>query len=285
MTKIPLALAIALTTVPGCVTDDTDTSSPRSGESCLPGGGVGLIGLDGVDLGGTPRIEGPYAGVFSNGHVDIFGTADLYGSAGSASSVSVSGSAYVEGEVVEDAAEITVPDPTPWLEAAKLDNDNDLVPCIKKGKGCTSPLSGYDFALNSKSEVVLPAGTYYFESLQINGQAKLGTAGDVTIYLNGPATINGGSATDPGTDALTIVSASSDLIKVNGGSESKMHIYAPFAEVRFSGTSGFVGTALGKTLTATGTTDISVSDSLEDLWGMGCEPPEEDPPGLPEIPD
>jgi hypothetical protein len=283
--------------VGGCASPSLDGAEDfRAGDSCVPGGGAGLIGLSRVDIGGTPHIAGAYPSVFSNLLVEVVGTADIDGAARSGGSVEVSGTPTIAGGIVENAPQITVPDPRAAVAAARSNNDNDRMPCVPRGNDCDSPLVGFDLELNGQDELILPAGIYYFESISINGQASLGTDGDVTIYLDGRATFNGGSATDPGNDTLILVAASTDVITLNGGAEATMHIFAPFAEVKFSGTQGFSGTAIADILSIHGTADLNVSDELDGLWDLGCESEGEsgetgsttggdDLPDLPDQPD
>lgn len=56
-----------------------------------------------------------------------------------------------------------------------------------------------------------------------------------------------------------------------------MHVYAPFATVRFAGTQGFVGSALGKDLVVSGTADLIVTKDLAITTGYVTCDPETDP--------
>lgn len=263
------ALILVALLAPACdEAGEPNDSDFRAG--CFPAGGAGLIGLDSIAVGGTAGINGA-AGVFSNKLVKAWGTADVDTDAISGGTVEVSGGASISGTITQGAITVTVPDPTGLVAAAATANDNAKIPCVKQGNSCKSPVSGGVLTLNSTTTLVLTAGNYYFKGIAINGQAKLGTKGAVTIYLDGGATFNGGSATNVDTDSLTIISSSSAPLKLNGAAQATMNIYAPFADVTFSGTMGFFGTALGKTITTVGTTDLSLSGSLDDLWDIGCE--------------
>lgn len=258
-------------------------------------GGAGLIGLESVDVAGTPLVEGAFPSVFSNGPVDLAGNFTIRGDAISGGQVSISGGNTPDGRIIEYADPITVNDPTDEVMAARNDNDNNRIPCVKQGKKCKSPVKNGALTLNSTSELTLPTGVYYFESVSINGQAKLNVDGSVVIYLDGGATFNGGAATNPSSDSLTIISSSDELLKLNGGGSTVTRIFAPHAPVRFTGTQGFSGAALGKTLTLTGTADLNVTeDLLSSLLSGACEVEETpsggddgggEPPDLPEQPD
>jgi hypothetical protein len=239
--------------------------------------GVGLVGLELVEIAGTPTIGGQYGGVFSNELVTLAGSFDLEGSAVSGGRVAISGGNLPGGGIIEGAEKVDRPDTTADVVAARTDNDNARIPCIGSGNKCTSPVVNGALSLNAKQQITLTTGSYYFTSISINGQAQLNVDGDVVIYLDGPATFNGGSATNPDEDSLAIISASTEEIKLNGGAESAMHILAPFATVRFAGTQGFHGTALANILRINGTADINVSDSVA-FVGSSCDDEPADAP-------
>jgi hypothetical protein len=247
----------------GCDAESPDEASFR----CRGGGISGLVGLDRVDISGTPSVTGVAASVFSNVAVSLAGNYDLEGDAVSGGLVGVSGNRRPGGSVIEYAATIQVDDPTAAVLAAKTHNDNAKIPCLQKGNNCVSPLTGATLSLSSQQSLTLKSGTYYLEGISINGQARLNVNGAVVIYLAGGATFNGGSATNPSSDSLTVISSSPGDIKLNGGGTTDMHIFAPKAAVRFAGTQGFRGTALGKTLHISGTADLDVTSSIAVIDG------------------
>jgi hypothetical protein len=245
----------------GCDSDTGDVED--GGFRCVAGVPSGLVGLDLVDMSGTPTVSGEAASVFSNVLVSLAGSYDLEGSAISGGAVTISGNQKPGGDIVENATKVSVADPTADVVAAKTKNDNAKIPCVASGNKCLSPVSSFKLSLASKQSLTLAAGSYYFESISISGQAKLNVSGDVVIYLAGGATFNGGSATNPSSDSLVVISSSTSEIKLNGGGTTDMHIFAPNATVRFAGTQGFKGTALGKELRISGTADLEVSERLD----------------------
>lgn len=273
------ALALTALLATGC---DGDGGDEFDGESfrCLAGVPSGLIGLDLVDMSGTPTVEGDAPSVFSNTLVTLAGSYDLEGSAISGGNVTISGNKQPGGGIIKNAAKISVVDPSADVVAAKTHNDNAKIPCIGAGNKCTSPVSAYKLTLASKQSLTLKAGTYYLESISMSGQARLNVSGAVVIYLAGGATFNGGSATNPNSDSLVIISSSASEIKLNGGGTTDMHIFAPNATVRFAGTQGFKGTALGKELRISGTADLEVSgpvDIIDAYTSCGSDPVDADP--------
>ena len=270
------ALVAIATALAGCAEEvETESLAFR----CAGGSPAGLVGLDLVDISGTPSITGAVPNVFSNELVTLSGAVDLEGSAISGGEVTISGNAQPGGDVIEYATPIAVADPTADVAAAKLANDNASIPCVAKGNKCTSVVSNDKLTLSSQQKLTLETGTYYFEGITISGQAKLDIDGAVVIYLAGGASFNGGSATNPSSDSLTVISSSTSDIKLTGGGSTNMHVFAPFSTVRFSGTQGFRGSALGKELRISGTADLEVTADLALTHGyVTCEPePEPEP--------
>ena len=257
--KLHAALLGAVLLAGGCdgAADAPAESRWRDGSTCGGNAGLpGIIALSDFKASGTPLVEGPAASVFANGDIVVSGTADLYGDVTSASSITLNGTPTITGSVRDGAQSITIASPDAEVAAAASDNDNGSIPCIVRRGKCNRHVSGSALSLTSTDTLTLPSGTYYFTSISINGKAQLQTSGNVVIYLDGPATINGGSTTDPVHDTITIISASDEVIKINGGAEATMHIFAPAAEINFSGTSGFAGSVVGNEVTLSGTTDV-----------------------------
>lgn len=268
MPKLLTAVSLA-SLVAGCTAQQAPDDA-RVEFRCGYVGQAGLIGLDQVVIAGNPAITGDAASVFSNHHVSLAGSFEIEGDVISGGTVSIDGSNLPDGRIVENATRIDAPDPTEDVRAAELDNDNDRIPCVEQGNKCVSPVSDGALELNSTESVTLPTGEYYFTSIRINGQAQLHIDGEVVIYLAGEATLNGGSSTNPSSDSLTIVSSSDADIELNGNADSQMAIYAPFAAVRFSGTQGFHGTALGRELHISGTADLAPSGELTAIDTGSC---------------
>ncbi len=258
-------------------------TSIASFEDCAAPITSGFVGLDLVDISGNATITGDFGSVFSNTLVQLAGSYELDGDAISGGTVELSGNQQPKGAIIQGADLITASDPAPAVAAAKITNDNASIPCVQGKKKCTSPVEDYIFSLNNNS-LTLTSGVYYFEGVTINGNAQLNVDGNVVIYLDGPATFNGGAATNPDGDSLTIISSSTEEIKFNGGGSTATHVLAPFATVRFSGTQGFIGSALARELRISGTADLTGSADLVAQSADGCD--EGDDTGLPGfIPD
>lgn len=254
-------------------------------------GGAGLVGLDSVDVSGTPIVTGEFPSVYSNGPITLSGNFTVDGDVVSGDQVWINGGNVPVGSIIENANPISVPDPTSAVEAASAENDNDDIPCVKRGNKCKSPVKQGKLVLKSQDVLTLSSGTYYFpKGIDISGQAQLDVDGTVFAYVeDGVVTLNGGSATNPALNSLSVISSSADDVKLNGGGSTKTRIYAPFATVRFSGTHGFNGSAVGRELVISGTADLNVTDdelsSLATTLECENEGDSGEPPELPELPD
>ena len=229
---------------------------------CLKGGGVGLIGLDAASVAGNPSITGAYPSVFSNKTVSLAGSYSIAGKAISGGTVSNSGNSMPVGGIVENAGTVSFKDPAAEVANAANANDNAKIPCVGSGNKCKSPVSNGVLSLSGQSSLTLPAGSYYLTGISMSGQTKLNVSGAVTIYLAGGATFNGGSAANPASDSLTIVSSSAQEVKINGGGTTAMNIFAPKATVRFAGSNGFRGSAIGKELHISGNASLEITQDL-----------------------
>ncbi len=244
-------------------------TSIASFSDCHPSYSAGIVGLDLVDMSGTPAVTGAFPSVFSNHSVELAGNYDLDGDAVSGGSVEISGNKLPGGDVIEDATQITVPDPSGAVAAAAQTNDNSKVPTVTVGKKQKSPLTGTALSLSSQQAITLTTGSYYFTSVDVSGQAQINVNGIVTIYLAGGAKFNGGSATNSSQDSLTIISSASDELQFNGGGSTTTHVFAPNATVRFSGTQDFKGSVVGKEVRISGTAELEVpTDVLSAQTGV-----------------
>ena len=286
--RLSLALVFAVVGAPAC------DSGPESGnelefvERCAPGGGAGIIGLNEVTITGTADILGPNADVFGNAKVTMAGNVVVEGDVLSAGAVETNGGSFtLDGDIFEGVPILEYEPPYDEAAAAETDNNNSAIP----NKLITS---GGELKMSGKSELTLPGGVYYFEQgMSMSGQAELTLTGDAKFYVNGPVSISGTTRINGPDYNLEIISISEDDVRISGTSESTMHIIAPLADLRLSGTSDFHGTALGYDVTLTGTNLFnSAGDAIG--YGGGCDGggggdggggSGDDPPDLPPLPD
>jgi len=127
-------------------------------------------------------------------------------------------------------------------------------PPYSDGAGITG--GSYD-ASNGKLEgtgsdsITLANGTYCFKSVRLNGGSTLTIYGPVNIYVTGDSDFIGGGVINTTSlpENFKIFSSFSSAIlgiKVSGGSQAYMVIYAPDSKVLFLGGGDFYGSAVGR---------------------------------------
>jgi hypothetical protein len=251
-----------------CAPGDAAGPSPDLQFRCA-GGGVGLVGLVSVSVSGKPSVSGVFGSVFANDKVTLAGNFEIEGDVVSGGKIEISGKRRPGGQLIENSFFVDAPVVDAVVAAARKVNDNDEVPCADGWGGwghhhhkCESPIDDNELKLDGTDELSLPGGTYYLEKLTINGKSELNIAGDVVIYLDGPATFNGASSINPTDGSLTLISAAKNAIKLNGSGDSSLRIVAPRADVRFSGTHEFRGAVLARTVRVNGTADLELTHAV-----------------------
>lgn len=197
---------------------------------------------------------GQESGVCSNGDLNAQGTPNIYGSLHDGrdygDTMTISGSPTITGATTELPEEI--PMPTASSAAARTSNNNASIPRTSRGR---SAVSGTSFSITSTDTLTLSAGTYYFTSFSINGQATLRTSGVVNIYVAGDVTINGGGIVNLNTAPanLNIYVDGVRQVRVNGNSAFYGTIVAPDSTVTVNGTADYFGMLIADTANLTGT--------------------------------
>ena len=214
-----------------------------------------LLALEDLDLSGNPTIIGPQARLAANGTMTVSGSADIEADLFVRGDLVVNGNPRIDGDVESFTHELQVADIAD-IDVLRLNNDNGAIPCIVKNGSCARTLDGSELVLTSKETLTLPSGSYFFSSIQISGQAALNTIGNVWVFTDGPASFNGGTASNQQWDTLTLVSDGTETITVNGAAEAAMHIQAPRATVKLAGTSGFLGSIVAEQIVLSGTTEL-----------------------------
>lgn len=214
-----------------------------------------LLALGDLDLSGNPKISGAQARLAANGRITVSGSADIEADIFVGGDMVVNGNPRIDGDIESFTHELRVADYAD-VDVLRLSNDNDTIPCIIKNGSCSRVLEGSELVLTSKEILTLTTGSYFFSSIQISGQATLNTVGNVWLFTDGPASFNGGAASNQQWDTLTLVSNAAETITVNGAAEAAMHIQAPRATVKLAGTSGFLGSVVAEQIVLSGTTDL-----------------------------
>lgn len=236
---------------------------------CAPTTIPGIGGLDTVTVNGSATLHGRDGAfdVFSNGPVQIAGSAEVDGGVYSASAqVELFDGGSILGEITGNS--VAVPDWIPDDEVYYIwyYRENSYTGWTDYGRDPTTS-NNYRFSLYGGDSIEME-GLYYFTSLSLTGGATLELSGDTFIVVDGPMTVSGGSRiiTDDASQVL-FIGTDNDDIEISGGSDVTARMYAPYAPVMVSGTgTRFSGGLVGGTLQLSGSSDLEVTEDALHIW-------------------
>jgi hypothetical protein len=174
----------------------------------------------------------------TNGPITLSGQAYVNGNANPGPNYPFSGTPPVSGSYATLSAPITV---SPVVIPPGPYNNNNIV--IVNNKGEETPYNGgSSLSYNGSDPLKIPGGTYYFDSINITGNAQVIVTGPSIIYVGGNVLISGKGV-------------------INGtanNSPANLGIYATGNDINLSGQSAYYGTvyAPNATVTLTGQTDL-----------------------------
>lgn len=226
-----------------------DTTVVRRPATALVGSGrcAGIWGLEGVTTNGgiitdsyDPAV-GPYGpgNIRPNGDIcsckdiTVHGSSSIRGDAmyGEGYEFDPSGGSYEVLGLIDDQVCKPMPDLSVDFEAAEADNDNELIEVSGHGP---NPFHGPgNLVLAGHRHVTLPGGTFYFNSVRIEGQAFIEVTGPTKLYINGDAILTGGG-----------------LVNTTGLAEN-LYVYVEGPDVVLSGDSQFIGALIAPTASIT----------------------------------
>ncbi len=271
--------AVALLLVPACDAEVEPTSTSEF--RCASANGAAIIGLEKVTISGTADLGGSSTtDVFSNERIDLSGALYLNGDAvvAAGGEIGTSGNALtIVGTTRTDGSRLTVAPAYAAATAASQTNGNDSLSIVKGNKN-VSPVVDGELKLSGQSELTVPAGDYYFDKgISISGQATVILEGPVRFYVNGPVSISGITETNDGSaHMLELISVAEDGVSLSGTSEAQLHVSAPLADVKLSGTTDFAGTVLGNVVTISGTATVDARGDASNYGADSCEEPGDD---------
>ncbi|MCH7753919.1 hypothetical protein IH970_02175 [candidate division KSB1 bacterium] len=238
------------------------------------------FGGQAVDAGGSTATDsfdssvGPYdpATANSNGDVGSNGTITIGGTVNGDAILGPDGILIGAENVTGDTQVLGASVPMPELDSAAAAAQNDNA----------SLSEGYDpetgaFQLSGGNRVVeFAAGTYYFTSFQITGNAGINVTGEVIIYIVGPTLVAGTSNTtgDPRNMVFAIDfentrfygdNQATDFVKFMGSSEFNGVVYAPKSYVQVGGSAEYKGALAAKEMFINGTGDFHFDESVQDF--------------------
>jgi hypothetical protein len=232
-------------------------------ENVTTNGGIITDSYDSTVGGYGPGNVNPNGDVCSCKDIVMHGSSSIRGDAmyGDGYAFLPSGHSYEVLGLIDDHA-CDYPYPTIDFAAAAASNDNANIPLTSDGK---DPFKGkpYDLTLNGNDSLTLPPGTYYLDSVTINGSAYLEVTGATTIYVNGDAKFNGGGLVNSSQVAsnLTVYAAGPDVL-LSGNAVFYGALVAPEADVKVAGNFEGYGTIMGWLLTINGDVEFHVDEQL-----------------------
>lgn len=212
-----------------------------------------VLALNGITMSGQAKTDsynssvGPYASqtptqegsIATNGSITLGSSTYVNGDANPGASYPFSGVPPVSGSYGTLQAPFTVePIPSSVLTAAMASTNYDNITHDPKKE----PVTGTSLNVSSDSYVTFGAGTYYFTSINIAGQATVNPSGTVIIYVDGGnINISGQGVINTGAPSNLQIYSTGSSINVSGQAALAAAIYAPSASVTLTGQEQFYG--------------------------------------------
>jgi hypothetical protein len=221
----------------------------------------GNITLDSYNSSIAPYSAGwsPDKGhVVSNGDIELIGSVEVRGDVRPGPGETATGGT-VTGVRTPLPSELDIVPVTSNPYGPSL-NDNANIPAAYR--------PGSDFAFGGTS-LTIPAGTYYFRNFDVNGNAFVNVSGDVTIYVTGNMTIQGGTGVHR-PQQLRFRGIGPGTFDLQGNQDFYAVIEAPTKTVIMGGTKDFFGSVVGNSVQLHGTPKIHYDESLTAVGGGGA---------------
>jgi Tfp pilus assembly protein PilV len=230
-----------------------------------------LWGINSVDLGGTMEIDsydpdlGPWnaatnsgdlGAIGSNGTVDVGGTAEVHGDMayGPSATYSITGGASVSGDIIHLAAPRFFP-PIPAFSVGAAN--------VSVNPGNSASISPGDFGdITVKGTLTFGPGTYYIDELQVTSQGQIVISDKTTLFVKTSLQMEGQGVANTSWDPtkLTINYAGTTQVKMTGGSQAYVEVYAPYAELQLNGNMDFFGSFIALDVSITGGPKVHFSE-------------------------
>ena len=177
--------------------------------------------------------------IATNGAISLSGNAYINGNANPGADHPFSGMPPVSGSYGTLQAPIVVDsNPNSIMNDAKLTNSNSNIQ--KSSPTDPSPLNGYNLSITNS--ITLPAGTYYFTSINVSGTAQINIAGSVKIYVDGGnVSMTGQGIVNNDSPKNLLIYSTGSTINMSGQSEFTGAVYAPLATVKLTGMADVYG--------------------------------------------
>lgn len=230
---------------------------------------IGLVGLNSLEMRGAIAIDaydsstGVYdsdaketAALYSNGRITMNGDLKLRGDLHPGPGIAFPPNKH--SKITGVTTPIDKPLAVPPVDVVNLSAQATQTPDLPAGV-----LTNKNLVITGKRSVAIPAGVYDLNDLTINAKCTLHCDGPVTLLIRGRATIEGTLETHqnrPRNLSLQIVSKGTVVLAPSG--DLYATLYAPDADVYFTGKGDFYGSIVGRTLGLTGRRSFHVDRSL-----------------------
>ncbi len=203
--------------------------------------------------------------VGSNGHIDICGTADVYGDAGTSSpgDMDITGSAQVSGDTTTSAPPVEL-DPIPQSEIDYAYNNSDA-PSGFSGGYSYNP-GTRDLTINPPHTLNMSGGTYYFNDVSLQGRINIPAGDTVRMYVEGNIIVNATARINQnGAPGQLLIFGTGSDITVNGAAEIRAAMYAPEADFKLTGIGQYYGSFIASRILDAGGAQFHYDRALENM--------------------
>ena len=216
----------------------------------------------------------------TNGSVDAGPNAVVRGDVqpGPDGTITLHKNTFISGSTEPLAQPLDLPDPT-LADFLKAYSDNQNGTWEVDGKIDYNE-TDRSLKLNAHSTLVLKPGDYFFSSISIAGHATIVTTGKTRIFVVGDIKISGGAVTNQTTRPMNfeVIAHPHEVseacppsenpnIKISGGAEVSLVIYAPAYAVKISGHGDVKGAIVGNNVELK-TSDFHFDESLIEEAGL-----------------
>lgn len=236
------------------------TRSAIATQASAAGTNCGIFATTLLTVTGNPTVDGS---ICSNGDVEVTGSPIVDGDArcGPGQTTYVLGHAQVTGST--DCMEEPLPWDTVDFGTVRTVNDNAAISCPARDPRCNS---GGNLQLASHDELVLPAGTYWFKTMEVTGQARIRTTGAVNLYVQDYAHFGGGGIVNVGGNPADLnIFSNGTSVQMRGTSAFYGNVVAPLAQVELSGTADYTGLLEGANVIVSGNFTFTIVGSLGEV--------------------
>jgi Flp pilus assembly protein TadG len=213
--------------------------------------GYAMVGLDYISMKGRSTNSyrtkdgsfSNYGTIASNGDITLGGNTLINGDAFPGVGKRVIGANHVTGSTTPLTHPLNYPQADPGNAAT--DNDNAAI---------ESYLTDGVLTVGGKRQIVIPAGTYYLNGIDLQAGAQVRFGGKVTLYVTGSVSLSGHADTydqDPANFKLVLLGTGA-TIDLSGGSALYADIYAPGAALTMGGNGDIYGSIVARSIDTTG---------------------------------